>query len=205
MNKIILSFLVGAMAAVVQAATYHVTPDAPAGSNGSGSSWANAITIDQLNKKIESHATGDIVLFKSGVYKPTSRIVVGYKITFKGGLAGIDGVTLDSNGAKSVFDGQNSNSLDSLFYLVSGGLVTFENIEFRNAYQRAVDKFTTAAGSLLFKKCVFDSCGRNWVSSISAVDGTSSLRGAAGRFFGASTATLSFEDCVFSRNMYEEY
>ena len=54
MNKIILSFLVGAMAAVVQAATYHVTPDAPAGSNGSGSSWANALQLISSTKKLKA-------------------------------------------------------------------------------------------------------------------------------------------------------
>ena len=204
MKKSILFSLVALMVASVYAtnAKYYVMPEPPSDSNGSGTSWANAITIDQLNAKIESTAHGDRVFLKSGIYKPTARIVVGYNITFKGGLAGIDDVTLDPNGEKSILDGQNT--LTSIFYVLSGGLTTFENIEMRNAYQRGVDKYADAGGSMIFKKCIFDSCGRNWKSDYTANDGFSSLRGAVGRFKGVSTATLSFEDCVFSRNMYEE-
>ena len=203
MDKLILSLLAVFLATAAEAATYRVMPDPPADSNGSGSSWANAITIDQLNKKIESNAHGDVVLLKSGEYKPTARIVVGYNITFKGGMSGTDDVTLDPNGANSILDCQNDSRLSSVFYVISGGLVTFENIEIRNAYSRAIDKSTEAQGSLMFKKCVFDSCGRTWKSEISDNEGYSSLRGAVGRFRGKSTAILSFEDCVFSRNMYE--
>lgn len=181
---------------------YYIMPEPPADSNGSGTSWANAITIDQLNEKIKSTAHGDRVFLKSGIYKPTERIGVGYNITFKGGLAGIDDVTLDPNEEKSILDGQNN--LTAIFSVYSGGLITFENIEMRNAYCRGVDKSTDAEGSIIFKKCIFDSCGRNWKSDYTANDGFSSLRGAVGRFKGVSTATLSFEDCVFSRNTYEE-
>ena len=182
---------------------YYIMPEPPADSNGSGTSWANAITIDQLNAKIASNAYGDTVFLKAGIYKPTARIVVGYNITFKGGLAGIDDVTLDPNGEKSILDGQNT--LTSIFYVLSGGLTTFENIEMRNAYQRGVDKYTDAGGSMIFKKCIFDSCGRNWKTDVGqSGEGLASLRGAAGRFRGVSTATLAFENCVFSRNMYEE-
>lgn len=203
-KSILLSFVAFMIASVYASnAKYYVMPEPPSDSNGSGSSWANAITIDQLNAKIKSNAHNDIVFLKSGLYKPTSRIEVGYDITFKGGLAGIDDVTLDSNREKSILDGQNT--LTSIFYVISGGLTTFENIEMRNAYQRGVDKSTDAGGSMIFKKCIFDSCGRNWKTDVGQnAEGFGSLRGAAGRFKGVSTATLAFENCVFSRNMYEE-
>jgi hypothetical protein len=75
-------------------------------------------------------------------------------------------------------------------------LNTFEGVEIRNAYFRGVYK--TGAGSLSFKNCVFDSCGRNYSAGVGY-----EVRGLAGRFEGSSSATLSFDGCVFSRNTYE--
>lgn len=202
MNKVIFSFLVGAMAAVVQAATYRVTPDAPGG--GDGSSWEKPMTIVEAVGVAKTD--GDIILCKAGVYYPTATIVVrslNNSITLKGGLAGTDDETLAKNGERSVFDAKDT-TMNAVFNLQDCKMLTFENIEIRNAYFRGISKNETA-GSLLFKNCAFDSCGTNYTQKVYQDDLPyySHLRGGAGAFIGDSKGTVAFEDCIFSRNMYE--
>ena len=115
MNKVIFSFLVGAMAAVVQAATYRVTPDAPGG--GDGSSWEKPMTIVEAVGVAKTD--GDIILCKAGVYYPTATIVVrslNNSITLKGGLAGTDDETLAKNGERSVFVAKDT-TMNAVFNL----------------------------------------------------------------------------------------
>lgn len=172
----------------VQADKYYVTPDAPGG--GTGASWDSPMTIEEVVGKIHHN---DVVLCKAGVYTPAAKLILGYPITLTGGLAGTDDETLDPNGERTVIDGQDT--LSTIFQINSGGSTVFERIEIQNAVLRGVDK--SNSGSILFKDCVFDSCGRNYTSKID------NERGGAGRFYGKSTATIAFENCVFSRNMYE--
>ena len=190
MKKTILLSFVALMIASLEAATYRVTPEATGG--GDGQSWATPMTI---NEAIAAATTAeDIILCKAGTYTPTATIAISKAITFKGGLKGTDDETLADNGKRSVFDAQNNTAIKNIFSVTtSSGLNTFEGVEVRNAYQRGFDK--SKAGSLLFKNCVFDSCGTNYQDKVAT------LRGGAGCFIEAET--LTFENCVFSRNMYE--
>jgi hypothetical protein len=199
MNKVIFSFLVGAMAAVVQAAnTYRVTPDAPGG--GDGSSWEKPMTINEAANKVyslDSHS--HIILCKAGVYIPTAKLTFVRDLTMRGGLAGTDDVTLDPKGERTIIDGENR--ISTIFKISAGDGSTFENLEIRNAATKGFDK--TEKGDVKFINCVFDSCGNNYTGK------NGSLRGGAGCFNGGDShnnnnpaATVTFEDCVFSRNMY---
>ena len=186
--------------AVAQAATYRVTPDAPGG--GNGLSWETPMTIDEaITKVLNGNVHGTVILCKAGVYVPQSTLAVERNITMKGGLAGTDDQTLDPKGGRTVIDGNNSSGISPIFDITAGDLSVFERIEIRNAYLRGFDK--SGRGDILFRDCVFDSCGRNYKS------GVSSLRGGAGRFRGGDgnntpAASITFENCVFSQNMYEE-
>jgi hypothetical protein len=113
----------------------------------------------------------------------------------KGGLAGTDDETLDPNGLRTIIDGEDR--INTIFEISAGDGSTFENLEIRNAYFRGFDK--SGKGDINFKNCLFDSCGKNYIGDVS------SLRGGAGRFIGGDTplASITFENCVFSRNMYE--
>jgi hypothetical protein len=194
MKKSIFLFLVTLMVASLEAATYRVTPDAPGG--GDGQSWATPMTIAEA---IAAATTAeDIILCKAGEYTPTATIAISTAITFKGGLKGTDDETLAENGERSVFDTQNNSAITAIFSVTTtSGLNTFEGVEVRNAYFRGFNK--SGAGSLSFKNCVFDSCGKNYKTSASSF----TLRGGAGCFIGGGSATITFENCVFSRNMYE--
>jgi hypothetical protein len=172
MKKSIFLFLVTLMVASLEAATYRVTPDAPGG--GDGLSWATPMTIAEA---IAAATTAeDIILCKAGEYTPTATIAISTAITFKGGLKGTDDETLAENGERSVFDTQNNSAITAIFSVTTtSGLNTFESVEVRNAYQRGFGK--SGAGSLSFKNCVFDSCGRKDSSAFS------DIRGQAGIFF----------------------
>ena len=201
MDKLILSLLAVFLVATAEAAnTYRVTPDAPGG--GNGQSWDTPMTINEAIDKVYSLNThGHIILCKAGRYVPTDEFTLVRNLTVKGGLAGTDDETLDPNGERTIIDGENNRDLSPIFNISAGDPSTFENIEIRNAYLRAFDK--SGKGDIKFKNCVFDSCGRNCKSNVS------SLRGGAGCFKcgdGNNTpnASITFEDCVFSQNMYEE-
>ena len=197
---ILLSFIAFVVAPLEAANTYRVTPDAPGG--GNGLSWETPMTIDEaINKVYSLNTHGHIILCKAGRYVPTDKFTLVRNLTVKGGLAGTDDETLDPNGERTIIDGENNRDLSQIFNISAGDPSTFENIEIRNAYLRAFDK--SGKGDIKFKNCVFDSCGRNYNSDIS------SLRGGAGRFKGGDgnnmpTASITFENCVFSQNMYEE-
>ena len=193
MKKSILLFFVAFMIASLQAATYRVTPDAPG--DGDGQSWETPMTIaEAIAAAHADEDTDDIILCKAGTYTPTANIAISTPMTVRGGLKGTDDETLADNGERSVFDTQNDTKINNIFSVTTAsGLNTFEGVEVHNAYQRGFDK--SGAGSLSFKDCVFDSCGTNYQADVST------LRGGAGRFIGAET--LAFENCVFSRHMYE--
>lgn len=197
MNKLILAlFVILTIFSVKAANTYRVTPDAPGG--GNGSSWDNPMTINEAVNKVYSLSShGHIILCKAGVYVPTAKFTLVRNLTIRGGLAGTDDETLDPNGMRTIIDGENNSGLSPILTISAGDPSTFENLEIRNAYLRAFDK--SGKGDIKFKNCVFDSCGTNYQSNVST------LRGGAGRFVGGddSSAVISFEDCVFSRNMYE--
>ena len=199
MKKSILFSLVTLMVASLQAAnTYRVTPDAPGG--GDGQSWATPMTINEaVNTVYNSSVHGHVILCKAGVYVPTAKFNLVRNLTVRGGLAGTDDTTLDPNGERTIIDGENSSALSPIFKISAGDPSTFENLEIRNAYFRAFDK--SGSGDIKFKNCVFDSCGKNYQNH----DQNFTLRGGAGRFIGGDTAaaTIMFENCVFSRNMYE--
>lgn len=193
MKKLILLSFVAFMVASLEAATYRVTHDAPGG--GDGQSWETPMTIEAAVSS--ANTAGDIILCRAGVYNPSEILVISKAITFKGGLAGTDDVTLDKNSERTVLDTENNKAITAVFSITNtSGLTTFEGVEIRNAYFRGVYKKN--AGSLSFKNCVFDSCGKNYSAGVG-----SAVRGLAGRFEGSSSATLSFDGCVFSRNTYE--
>lgn len=194
MKKSILLFLTILLIAVAQATTYRVTPDAPGG--GNGQSWDTPMTINEAVNKVYSLSThGHIILCKAGVYVPTDKFTLVRNLTMKGGLAGTDDETLDPNGLRTIIDGEDR--INTIFKISAGDPSTFENLEIRNAYFRGFDK--SGEGDINFKNCLFDSCGKNYSGDVS------SLRGGAGRFIGGDTAlaSITFENCVFSRNMYE--
>ena len=192
MKKAILLSFVALMVASLEAYTYRVTRDAPGG--GDGQSWATPMTI---NEAIEKIADNDTILCKADTYTPTATIAISKAITFKGGLKGTDDETLAENGERSVFDTQNNTRITSTLIdiqTVSAKTTSFEGIEVCNTYARAIS--SSGSGSLSFKNCIFDSCGRNFSGSLGGVP-----RGMAGRF--SNTGNISFENCVFSRNTYE--
>ncbi len=194
MKKSILLFLTILLIAVAQATTYRVTPDAPGG--GNGQSWDTPMTINEAVNKVYSLSThGHIILCKAGVYVPTDKFTLVRNLTMKGGLAGTDDETLDPNGLRTIIDGEDR--INTIFKISAGDPSTFENLEIRNASFRGFDK--SGQGDINFKNCLFDSCGKNYSGDVS------SLRGGAGRFIGGDTAlaSITFENCVFSRNMYE--
>ena len=195
MKKSILLSLVALMMTSLNAAnTYRVTPDAPGG--GNGQSWATPMTINEAMDKVYSLSShGHIILCKAGVYVPTAKFTLVRNLTVKGGLAGTDDTTLDPNGERTIIDGDNRSDLSPIFNISAGDPSTFENFEIRNAYLRAFQK--TQDGDIKFKNCVFDSCGRRYTSNLS------NERGAAGHFNGAGGATITYENCIFSRNSYE--
>ncbi len=195
MKKSILLSLVALMVASLNAAnTYRVTPDAPGG--GNGQSWATPMTINEaVNTVYNSSVHGHIILCKAGVYVPTDKFTLVRNLTVKGGLAGTDDTTLDPNGERTIIDGDNRSDLSPIFNISAGDPSTFENLEIRNAYFRAFQK--TQKGDITFKNCVFDSCGRQYPSNVSEE------RGAAGHCNGAGGATITYENCIFSRNTYE--
>ena len=196
MKKAILFSLVALMMASLNAAnTYRVTPDAPGG--GDGQSWEKPMTINEAMDKVYSlQSHGHIILCKAGVYVPTAKFTLVRNLTVKGGLAGTDDTTLDSNGERTIIDGENRSSLSTIFEISAGDSSTFENLEIRNAYLRAFKK--TGSGDIKFTNCVFDSCGRQYTAEIS------NERGAAGHFNGNNgAATITYENCIFSRNSYE--
>ena len=196
MKKSILLSFVAFMIASLQAATYRVTPDAPGG--GDGQSWESPMTIEEAIAAAKADEdTDDIILCKAGTYTPTATIAISTPMTVRGGLKGTDDEMLAENGKRSVFDTQNNTAITKVFSITTtSGLNTFEGVEICNAYFRGVYK--TGAGSLSFKNCVFDSCGKNYSAGVN-----SAVRGLAGRFEGSSSANLSFDGCVFSRNTYE--
>ena len=196
MKKSILLSFVAFMIASLQAATYRVTPDAPGG--GNGQSWDSAMTIaEAIAAANADEDTDDIILCKAGTYTPTANIAISTPMTVRGDLKGTDDETLADNGERSVFDTQNNTAINNIFSVTTAsGLNAFEGVEVRNAYQRGFNK--SGAGSLSFKNCVFDSCGRKWSSPVA-----SDIRGLAGKFEGGKNATLTFDNCVFSRNTYE--
>ncbi len=196
MKKTILLSLVALMVASLEATTYRVTPEATGG--GDGQSWDTPMTINEAIAAAKADEdTDDTILCKAGTYTPTATIAISTPMTVKGGLKGTDDETLADNGKRSVFDAQNNTSITDIFTVTTlSGLNTFEGIEVRNAYFRGFNK--TKAGSLSFKNCVFDSCGRNYTASQS-----SKIRGMAGSFTGGASAELTFDGCVFSRNSYE--
>ncbi len=191
MKKTILLSLVALMMASLEAATYRVTHDAPGG--GDGQSWATPMTI--VEAIAAAKTAEDIILCKAGTYTPTDTIAISTAITFKGGLKGTDDETLSGNSERSVFDTQNNTAINNIFSVTTAsGLNTFEGVEVRNAYQRGFNK--SGGGSLSFKNCIFDSCGKKYKTD-------TTLRGNAGCFLGGGSATITFENCVFSRNSYD--
>ena len=195
MKKSILFSLVALMVASLEAAnTYRVTPDAPGG--GDGQSWEKPMTINEAMDKVYSLSShGHIILCKAGVYVPTAKFNLVRNLTVRGGLAGTDDTTLDPNGERTIIDGDNRSGLSPIFNISAGDPSTFENLEIRNAYLRAFQK--TQDGDIKFKNCVFDSCGRQYTGELTA------QRGAAGHFNGNGGATITYENCIFSRNSYE--
>lgn len=193
MKKSILISLISLMMASLNAATYRVTPKADGG--GDGQSWDSPMTIAEA---IAAAKADDIILCKAGTYTPTATIAISTPMTVKGGLAGTDDETLAENGERSVFDTQNDTTINNIFSVTTAsGLNTFEGIEVHNAYFRGFNK--SKAGSLSFKNCVFDSCGKKYKTD-------TTLRGSAGCFLGDSkniSATIAFENCIFSCNSYE--
>lgn len=197
MKKSILFSLVALMMASLNAAnTYRVTPDAPGG--GNGQSWETPMTINEAVDKVYGLNThGHIILCKAGVYVPTDKFTLVRNLTMRGGLAGSDDKTLDPNGERTIIDGENR--IGTIFDISAGDGSTFENLEIRNAATKGFNK--TGKGDVKFINCVFDSCGNNSTGK------NDNLRGGAGRFIGADgnntpVATVTFEECVFSRNMY---
>ena len=180
--------------------TYRVTPDAASGT-GDGMSWKSPMTIHEAAAKQQP---GDVILCKAGVYTPSARIEISQPITVKGGLAGVDDTTMASNGERSIFDAGNSTAINEVLRVktLSGAETTnvFEHIEVRNAYRRGVLK--TGVSSLVFRDCAFTAC----CTGDCGVTLYDTMRGGAGCFYGAeigggaSSATLSFEDCVFACN-----
>ena len=195
MKKSILLSLVAFMIASLQAATYRVTPDAAGG--GDGQSWATPMTIEEAIAAAKADEdTDDIILCKAGTYTPTATIAISTPMTVRGGLKGTDDEMLAENGKRSVFDTQNNTAITKVFSITTtSGLNTFKGVEVHNAYQRGFDK-SNKAGSLSFKNCVFDSCGKKYKTD-------TTLRGSAGCFLGGGSATITFENCVFSRNSYD--
>lgn len=197
MKKTILISFVALMVASLEAATYRVTHNAPGG--GDGQSWATPMTIVEAIGKI---ADGDTILCKAGVYTPTAALPkISKAIKIKGGLAGTDedDEALAKNGERSIFDPNNNTSFTTFVDIVTVSEKTtlFEGVEFRNVYARAVS--SSGYGSLSFTNCVFDSCGRKCPISMGGT-----VRGFAGRFeTSGTTAKLSFDNCVFSRNTYD--
>lgn len=196
MKKSILFSLVALMVASLEAATYRVTPDAPSG--GDGQSWETPMTIaEAIAAANADEDTDDIILCKAGTYTPTATIAISTPMTVRGGLKGTDDETFADNGERSVFDTQNNTQITSTLIdikTVMEKTTSFEDMEVRNTYARAIS--SSGSGSLSFKNCVFDSCGRNYSGSLGGIP-----RGMAGRF--SNSGNISFEKCVFSRNTYE--
>lgn len=194
MKKSILLSLIALMMVSLNAATYRVTSDASGG--GDGQSWDSPMTIAEAMAAAKADEdTDDIILCKAGTYTPTATIAISTPMTVRGGLKGTDDETLAENGERSVFDTQNNTAITAIFSVTTAsGLNTFEGVEVRNAYFRGFNK--SGAGSLSFLNCVFDACGKKYKTE-------TTLRGSAGCFLGAGSATITFENCVFSRNSYE--
>ena len=194
MKKSILLSLIAIMMASLNAATYRVTHEAAGG--GDGQSWDSPMTIaEAIAAANADEDTDDIILCKAGTYTPTATIAISTPMTVRGGLEGTDDETLAENGERSVFDTQNNTAITAIFSVTTAsGLNIFEGVEVRNAYFRGFNK--SGAGSLSFKNCIFDSCGKKYKTE-------TTLRGSAGCFLGAGSATITFENCVFSRNSYD--
>lgn len=178
-------------AAMAEAATYYVTPDA-AGS-GDGQSWASPMTIAEA--VAAATTAGDTILLKAGTYAPTANIAISKPITLKGGLAGTDDTTLDATSPMSVFDTANDTAVTAIFSVTTstGGNTTnlFERIVVRNAYERGFLK--TGNASLVFRDCAFTACGTMRQAN---------FNGRGGSFTGNASSILAFERCTFARNAY---
>ena len=178
-------------AAMAEAATYYVTPDA-AGS-GDGQSWASPMTVAEA--VAAATTADDTILLKAGTYAPTANIAISKPIAVKGGLAGTDDTTLDATSPMSVFDTANNTAVTAIFSVTTstGGNTTnlFERIEVRNAYERGFLK--TGNASLVFRNCAFTACGTTCAAN---------YNGRGGSFTGNNQATLAFENCTFSRNAF---
>lgn len=189
----VLSAAVALGAAMAEAATYYVTPDA-AGS-GDGQSWASPMTMAEA--VAAATTAGDTILLKAGTYAPTANIAISKPITLKGGLAGTDDTTLDATSPMSVFDTANDTAVTAIFSVTTstGGNTTnlFERIEVRNAYERGFLK--TGNASLVFRNCAFTACGTTRA-------GNYNYNGRGGSFTGTAQSTLSFENCTFARNAF---
>lgn len=179
------------------AATYYVTPEGAGLKDGS--SWENAMGIEEFCAQAANNVNGDVYNLAGGVYKPASTVVftVATGFTMNGNADGERTIfSGDKNGNNNPDDGDANRLIRIQTNTVNGdskNAVIIKNVDFTCVYTNT-DKDTDTMGALMIDNSgdvVVESCNfyGNWAQGSQGGPAVHSYR-----------STVLFRNCKIRNN-----